>query len=174
MLTRAARAQLLGLGLRSVMPEMLAGVHAVNVPSQDVPFWRVNLPSNFSPGNVPYPSSTWSILCESSMPNGSRLRLETGQIEAALRRMGFVPSSTAVVSVFSSEIEHGYPVPFAGRDKLLNEVQLRLEQFDIYSRGRFGGWRYEVSNQDHAFMQGVEVIDRLREGKAEYTYRKTW
>ena len=22
-------------------------------------------------------------------------------------------------------------------------------------------WRYEVSNQDHAFMQGVEVVNRL-------------
>lgn len=34
--------------------------------------------------------------------------------------------------------------------------------------------RYEVSNQDHAFMQGVEVVDRLLEGKPEYTYCKTW
>jgi hypothetical protein len=53
-------------------------------------------------------------------------------------------------------------------------VQAQLEGLEIYSRGRFGGWRYEVSNQDHAFMQGVEVADRLRDGKPETTYRKTW
>jgi hypothetical protein len=88
--------------------------------------------------------------------------------------MGFIPPGVKVISSFTSEFEHGYPVPFLGREKLLNDVQGKLEQLDIYSRGRFGGWRYEVSNQDHAFMQGVEVIDRLREGKPEYTYRKTW
>jgi hypothetical protein len=41
---------------------------------------------------------------------------------------------------------------------------------DIYSRGRFGAWRYETSNMDHSVMQGVEVIDRLLLHQAE----KTW
>ena len=36
-----------------------------------------------------------------------------------------------------------------------------LEARGVYSRGRFGAWKYEVSNQDHSFMQGVEVVNRL-------------
>jgi hypothetical protein len=88
--------------------------------------------------------------------------------------MELIPPQTKIISIFSTALEHGYPVPFAGRDELLNEVQQHLERLDIFSRGRFGGWRYEVSNQDHAFMQGVEIIDRLHENKPEYTYRKTW
>jgi protoporphyrinogen oxidase len=171
---RAAKVQLFGLGLCGDMPKMLKGVHAINVPSPQIPFWRVNLPSNFSPGNVPDPENTWSILCECSIPPDSEVRYCLAQIEATLREMLWIPPQTKIVSVFSTSIEHGYPVPFAGRDRLLNEVQPQLEQIDIFSRGRFGGWRYEVSNQDHAFMQGVELVDRLREGKPEYTYRKTW
>jgi protoporphyrinogen oxidase len=171
---RPTKVQLFGFGLRGPMPDMLKGVHAINIPSKDIPFWRVNFPSNFSPGNVPRDGNHWSLLCETSIAPGSDLLPERDQVEGALRRIGFIPPQTKVVSVFSSAIEHGYPAPFAGRDDLLNQVQRELELIEIYSRGRFGGWRYEVSNQDHAFMQGMEIVDRLQTGKAEYTYRKTW
>jgi hypothetical protein len=39
----------------------------------------------------------------------------------------------------------------------------------VYSRGRFGAWKYEVGNMDHSFMQGVEVVDRLLNETEEYT-----
>jgi len=47
-----------------------------------------------------------------------------------------------------------------------------LEQHDIYSRGRFGAWKYEVSNQDHSFMQGVEAVNRLASGTEEITLHR--
>ncbi len=45
-----------------------------------------------------------------------------------------------------------------------------MEQHNIYSRGRFGGWKYEVSKQDHSLMQGVELVDKLKLGVPEVTY----
>ena len=44
-----------------------------------------------------------------------------------------------------------------------------LEQHDIYSRGRFGMWKYEVANTDHTLMQGVELVNRLLLGEPEQT-----
>ena len=44
-----------------------------------------------------------------------------------------------------------------------------LEQHDIYSRGRFGMWKYEVANTDHTLMQGVELVNRLLLGEPEPT-----
>lgn len=171
---RPARVQLCGLGLEGPIPEILRGVHAFSVPEPEIPFWRVNMPSNFSPGNVPANKDSWSILCETSISPGSDLRFEPAQIESALRRMNLLTPTTKVVSTFSAELDHGYPVPFAGRDALLHDVQKQLEDLNIYSRGRFGGWRYEVSNQDHAFTQGIEVVDRLFENTLERTYVKSW
>ena len=43
------------------------------------------------------------------------------------------------------------------------------ESLGVYSRGRFGTWKYEVSNQDHSLMQGVEVINRLVRNEPETT-----
>jgi hypothetical protein len=40
---------------------------------------------------------------------------------------------------------------------------------DIWSRGRFGSWRYEVGNQDHSFMLGVEAVDNIVSGAVELT-----
>ena len=84
----------------------------------------------------------------------------------SLCRYGFI-NKRQVVSKHYNYLPYGYPVPFLGREKVLAEVQPHLEFRQIYSRGRFGGWRYEVSNQDHSFMQGVEIVDFILTGKAE-------
>lgn len=64
---------------------------------------------------------------------------------------------------------YGYPTPTVDRDAILAEGLPRLEKLGIYSRGRFGAWKYEVSNQDHSFMQGVEVVEHLLHGHRELT-----
>lgn len=33
-------------------------------------------------------------------------------------------------------------------------------------------WKYEVSNQDHSLMQGVEAVDHILTGAEEVTYRQ--
>ena len=52
---------------------------------------------------------------------------------------------------------------------VLKELLPALEAKDIWSRGRFGSWRYEVGNQDHSFMLGVEAADHLINGSVELT-----
>ena len=62
-------------------------------------------------------------------------------------------------------------MPSLGRDKALAVLQPWLEERKIYSRGRFGGWRYEMANMDHSVMQGVEWAERMVLGQAETTYK---
>ena len=60
--------------------------------------------------------------------------------------------------------------PTIGRDDALAVIQPWLMEHDIYSRGRFGAWRYEIGNTDHSVMMGVELADHLVSGTAETTW----
>jgi len=75
-----------------------------------------------------------------------------------------------ILSTWSHRAKYGYPTPGLDRDQALAEILPALEADNIYSRGRFGAWKYEVSNQDHSFMQGLEIVERLVHGKAEITF----
>ncbi len=167
-----ARSRLFGFGVRGALPDRYAGLHSCQVTDADVPFWRLNFPTTVSRGNGP--EGCWSMLCEVSEPGGQPGRGEAelrGAVEASLRKMGLLSEGgTEIVSRWEYSIEHGYPVPFLERDALLSDVQPRLEAANVYSRGRFGTWRYEISNQDHAFMQGVEVARRILFRLPEETY----
>ena len=58
----------------------------------------------------------------------------------------------------------GYPTPTLERDDALKQLLPKLQAKGIYSRGRFGSWKYEVGNQDHSFMLGVEAVDNILHG----------
>ena len=81
-----------------------------------------------------------------------------------------IESREDVISVWYKSLDYGYPTPSLDRDKAINKVVPELDKLDIYSRGRFGGWKYEVSNQDHSLMQGVEIVNKLELGINEVTF----
>ena len=132
-------------------------------PESHSPYYRVTVFSNYSPHNAPPAEDAWSLMaevCESPAKPVQTAKLKDWTIEA-LRRDHLIGDRTEVVSFWHHREEHGYPTPFLGRDRVLDAVRPALERHQVYSRGRFGAWKYEVSNQDHSFMQGVELIDRL-------------
>lgn len=156
-----ARSRLFGFGIRGKLPPRYAGLHSCQVTDADVPFWRLNFPMTVSQGNGP--EGCYSLLCEvsepASQPPATELR---AQVQSQLYRMGLLGrAGLQLISSMEATVDHGYPVPFLGRDSLLQEIQSVLDEEKIFSRGRFGSWRYEISNQDHAFMQGAEAIRRI-------------
>lgn len=65
-----------------------------------------------------------------------------------------------IVSTYHRRFDHGYPTPSLEREGVLKELLPKLQAKDIYSRGRFGSWRYEVSTSLHKYSsnQGVIVL----------------
>ena len=57
---------IVGVGLSGRPPETLAKKCWMYFPENDCPFYRVTVFSNYSPNNVPEPSSQWSLMAETA------------------------------------------------------------------------------------------------------------
>lgn len=162
---------IVGVGFEGQPPEALRTKCWMYFPEGDTPFYRVTVFSNYSKNNVARPGQQWSLMAEvSESPakpvDESRI---IDDVIAAFTRVGFIDPGTRIATRWHRRLPYGYPTPWLGRDEVLDEVQPVLESRGILSRGRFGAWKYEVSNQDHSAMQGVEAVDRLLLGTPEST-----
>ncbi len=166
---RHSAVHVVGFGFQGPRPAILDGLSWVYFPEPEIPFHRVTVLSNYSPHNVPPLLGAWSLLVEASETPWQPVATENlaGRTLAALEKANLVPRGAEPVSVWQHREAYGYPTPTVDRDTILARLLPALEARGIYSRGRFGAWRYEVSNQDHCFMQGVEIVDRLVRGRAE-------
>lgn len=136
-----------------------------------IPFYRATNFAKYSPANVPGSDvdrfSSW--MCEVSS-SATHPRSPDGlgeQVDAALRSTGVVPGRPEVASLHVEEVPYAYPVPTLHRDRALSTMLPWLEQRNVHSRGRFGTWRYEVGNMDHAVKMGTDVARRIITGEPE-------
>ena len=160
-----------GIGLRGQPRAELAKKCWMYFPEDNCPFYRVTVFSNYSPNNVPDIRQHWSLMAEvSESPHKpvAQARLME-QVIAGLLATRLIERREDIVSTWQYRAGYGYPTPGLHRDEALAEIIPFYEKHGVFSRGRFGLWKYEVSNQDHSFMQGVEVVEKLLHGRAEIT-----
>jgi protoporphyrinogen oxidase len=161
----------IGIGLTGAPPAALEGKCWMYFPEGNCPFYRVTVFSHYSPNNVPDIRQYWSLMAEVSESPAKRVdaaRVVQDTVDGLLATH-LVERRDAVHHVWHRRLEHGYPTPSSHRDRGLAAIQPVLESRDVFSRGRFGAWKYEVSNQDHSFAQGVECVDRLTSRASEDT-----
>jgi hypothetical protein len=105
---------------------------------------------------------------ESSMKPVNTANLLKESIQGLVNTEMLKPTDE-IVSTYHRRFDHGYPTPSLEREGVLKKLLPALQEKGIYSRGRFGSWRYEVGNQDHSFMLGVEAADNIVNGATELT-----
>ncbi|WP_045221213.1 protoporphyrinogen/coproporphyrinogen oxidase [Desulfonatronum thioautotrophicum] len=163
--------QILGVGLQGTRADDTCWMY---FPEFSNPFYRVTNFHNYSPNNTARPGEQRALMAEVSFSahkpaDGARLMPDTvaGLQDVTLMQPG---DARRIVSTWEHTAAYGYPIPCLDRDAALNEIQPWLETLGIFSRGRFGGWKYEVGNMDHSVMQGVEWAERMVLGHEEKTY----
>ncbi|KXT14747.1 hypothetical protein AC579_4409, partial [Pseudocercospora musae] len=183
----------IGVGIRGERPERIGDKCWLYFPEDNCPFYRSTIFSNYSPNNQPKasvklatqqmadgskPTDTsakegpyWSIMLEvseSSMKPVDQKTLLADCIQGLINTEQLKPTDE-IVSTYHRRFDHGYPTPSLEREGVLTQLLPKLKEQGIWSRGRFGSWRYEVGNQDHSFMLGVEAVDNIINGAVELT-----
>jgi hypothetical protein len=163
-----------GVGLRRPSPSTKNWIY---FPNPATPFYRMTYLSNYSPDIVPGGDTSryCSLLMETTysrfrpLPEGDLAKsVIDGLVAEGILEATDLP---AIESVYLIHAGHAYPIPSVDRDEALATIQSYLESKEIYSRGRFGSWKYEIGNQDHSLMQGKEVADRWLDGSEEEVFR---
>ncbi len=168
---KSSKTHIVGIGLKGKTPAHLSTKCWMYFPESDCPFYRVTVFSNYSPENVPDPGNMWSLMCETSSSTQKYVD-ETKIIEQTiegLRNTRLITPNDKIISKWYFKVNFGYPTPTLDRDRHIHSFWDFLSKHSIYSRGRFGAWKYEVSNQDHTFMQGFEWADWFLDGTPELT-----
>jgi len=155
---------IVGLGIEAPRSDTKCWMY---FPEADSPFYRVTNFHNYAARNVPDGDvgRYSALMCETTYSD-TKPEAKGGIVEATVQGLvnsGMLsePERERIVSRYLIDIPYSYPVPTLGRDRALNAIHPWLEARGIYSRGRFGAWKYEVGNMDHSFMQGVEAVDRV-------------
>ena len=159
---RAAAASLearaiLAIGIGAKVPTP-TDWHWLYLPESQSLHHRVVNHGRYSPDNVP--SGRQDQYASFLFERASSGETPTNAIESAVgeaRHLGLIPDDSAVVSTIAFPIAPAYPVPTTGRDWALRYIDGSLRARGIVSAGRFGGWRYERGNMDHAFEAGWQA-----------------
>jgi len=163
-----------GVGLRRPSP---SDKNWIYFPNPKTPFYRMTYLSNYSPEIVPGgdTSKYFSVLTETSyskfkpLPEGDFGKaVVDGLLAEGILRPADLP---LIETIFLIHAGHSYPIPSVERNPALETIHAYLEPRGIFSRGRFGSWKYEIGNQDHSLMQGVELVDRWIDGTGEKVFR---
>ncbi|MGH2786377.1 MAG: protoporphyrinogen/coproporphyrinogen oxidase [Actinomycetota bacterium] len=140
-------------------------------PQDNTNFYRATNFAKYSPANVPGGDTSrycayMTEVSYSHYKQEPRAGLEE-RVERGLHAAGVVEGRPAVASVHVIDSDYAYPVPTLKRDPALAIVQPWLMGNDIYSRGRFGSWKYEIGNMDHSVKMGSDVARRIVTGAEE-------
>ena len=188
---------IIGFGIRG--DHKLGDLKWCYFPDEDVNFNRATVFSGYAKANCPSddtklpamclaggkvteapanaekkPGPYWSLMLEineSTIKHVDRDNIVQDSLDSCVRS-GILDEGSEIVSIHNKCFEYGYPTPVLTRDEVLEEMLPWLQERSVWSRGRFGSYKYEVSNQDHSLMVGVEAVDNILSGTEEFSLNR--
>lgn len=132
--------------------------HWIYFPETKYPFYRIGFPHNFASSMAPEGCS--SLYGEFSYIKKSKTYIAQ-QLKASLlaTKKLLNISDTEIICEKILYIPHAYVIYDAWREKNLPLIHKKLHEFNIYSVGRYGEWKY--SSMQEAVLDGKAIAEKL-------------
>ena len=135
--------------------------HWVYFPESKYVFYRVGFPKKFSDNMCPPGTSSLyvEIACRPGEIDRDREKRLKARAIGDLVKIGIMKRNDEILVSKFITIPYAYVIYDRDRDANLEIIQNYLKGRDIYSVGRYGGWKY--STMEEAILEGKEVAERL-------------
>ncbi len=139
------------------IPE-LSQKHWIYYPESSYPFYRIGFAHNFSSAMAPAGcSSLYGEFSYLRKPQAFVLdRLQ--QAQAAVTKL-FGIARRDIITEKVIVIPHAYVIYTNWRDRNLPSLLAQLEDYSVYSVGRYGAWKY--SSMQEGLLDGKYIADKL-------------
>jgi len=136
----------------------LSDKHWIYFPEKKYPFYRIGFPHNFAPTAVPEGcSSLYGEFSYLKKPKAPMKKILDQAIGATQELLSF--SKEEIITQKIIQIPHAYVIYDEWREKNLPRILQTLEDNNIYSVGRYGGWKY--SSMQEAVLDGKAVAEKI-------------
>ncbi|MBI4657055.1 MAG: FAD-dependent oxidoreductase, partial [Elusimicrobia bacterium] len=144
----------LNLGAKNVKSK----IHWTYYPEARFPFYRVGIASNFS--KQVSPAGMASFYIETAAPD-AKSHSKTGEIDIIKNflKCGFVKRMPDITEKLRLKIPNAYVIYNKDRQTALSEIMSYLVKYDIFSIGRYGGWKYSFMEEN--IMEGKETAEKI-------------
>ncbi len=131
----------IGIKYRKDLPEILKNIHWLYVPEKKYPFYRVGVYSNISPFAAP--KKCFGLYIETTDLNCNRENLIT-----VLKETGIIRDDDRILSFNTIDMKYAYVIYNKERNATLKAINKFLNENNIFSIGRYGGWEYSFMERN--------------------------
>lgn len=133
----------------------------VYFPEEKYLFYRVGFPKKFSDQMCPPGTSSVyvEIACKPGEITPQIKKKLIARAKKDLIKAGILRTEREILVEHPERIAYAYVIYDRNRDRNLKIIQDYLKEKDIYSVGRYGGWKY--STMEEAILEGKEVAEKL-------------
>jgi len=137
----------------------LSQYHWIYFPEKKYVFFRIGFPHNFSPSLAPLGKS--SVYTEVSYLPSKEIDKNklTKSIIDDLKKIGIIRENEDILIKDTNDIKYGYIIYTLDYKSILGKIFKFLNSHNIYSVGRYGGWKY--ATMEDCILDGRLTAEKI-------------